>query len=114
MMYGVHRLFLVKLFFPFLAISFLLSSPLLGAIDLVRDGKAVATVVVPDKAFSCVSLAAEELVYHLERSTGAKLQISKESQRPEQGPFLFVGACRATAKAAGRLHGKSLAEQDFG
>jgi len=67
--------------------------------DLVRDGQATATVVVPDEALPVVTFAAEELVYHLERATGAKLPIAKESERPRDGAMLFVGRCQATADA---------------
>lgn len=75
-----------------------LCSPL-AAMDLVRNGQPAATVVVPDKALPVVTYAAEELVYHLERATGAKLPVATESERPQTGALVFLGDCRATAEA---------------
>ena len=82
-----------------LFLALLHSIPPLAAMDLVRDGKATATVVVPDKALPVVMFAAGELVYHVERATGAKLPIAKESERPRDGVRVFVGGCQATAEA---------------
>ena len=73
-------------------------SPLV-AMDLVREGRATATIVVPDEALPVVNYAAEELRYHLQRATGAQLPIVKESERASEGAFVFVGGCQATAKA---------------
>jgi len=69
------------------------------AMDLVRDGQATATVVVPDNALPVVTFAAEELVYHLQRATGAKLPIAKESEKPTDGALVFIGGCQATVEA---------------
>jgi hypothetical protein len=54
---------------------------------------------VPDKALPVETFAAEELVYHLQHATGAKLAIAKESEAPGDGASVFIGACRATADA---------------
>ncbi|OIO97272.1 MAG: hypothetical protein AUJ96_23415 [Armatimonadetes bacterium CG2_30_66_41] len=69
------------------------------ALDLVRNGTATTTIVVPDKPLPVAAFAAEELQYHLERATGARLAIAKESAAEAAGAHLFVGACRAAAKA---------------
>ncbi len=79
--------------------ALLCSLPPLAAMDLVRGGKATATVVAPDKALPVVKFAVEELVYHVERATGARLPVVKESARPKTGALVFVGGCRATAEA---------------
>ena len=81
------------------AILALTSFSPLAALDLVRNGQATATIVVPDEVLPVVSFAAQELVYHLERATGAKLAIVKESGRLPSGPLVFLGNCRATADA---------------
>src|SRR5262249_10193722 len=43
-------------------------------LPLVRDGKPVAVVVLPAEPFPVARLAAEELVYHVEKATGARLE----------------------------------------
>ena len=83
---------------PFL-LALLYSLPPLAAMDVVRDGQATATIVVPDKALPAVKSAAEELVYHIELATGAGLSIVRESERPRDGALVFVGGCQATAEA---------------
>ncbi len=84
-----------------LVTAFLLTSSFspLAAMDLIRNGRATATVVVPDEALPVVTFAAEELVYHLERASGARLPISAESERPRTGALILLGACQASAEA---------------
>ena len=77
-----------------------LVSPPASAIDLVRDGKATATIVVPDHPLPVVTAAAEELVHHLRKATGAALPVVPEKNAPPRGPRVFLGATRA-ASAAG-------------
>ncbi len=71
----------------------------LAAVDLVRNGQATATIVVPNDVLPVVDFAAEELVYHLERATGAKLVVVKESDALPAGPLVLLGNCRALADA---------------
>ena len=49
------------------------------AMDLVRDGKAVSTIVVPDQATETEQGAANRLVKYLKMASGAELPIVKES-----------------------------------
>ena len=88
-----------------LVVALLLPLSALGALDLVRDGRAAATIVVPDQALPVVTFAAAELVYHLERATGAKLAIAKEGEWVGTGAAAFVGGCRAAAEAGVRTEG---------
>jgi hypothetical protein len=46
-----------------------------AAVPIVRDGVAAATIVIPENPTAAVRYAAEELVYHVEKATGAKLPI---------------------------------------
>ncbi len=71
----------------------------LNAIEIVRNGKPTAVIVVPDEPLPVVSFAAEEFQYHIDRATGARLLIVKESEKPVDRPIVFLGACRATADA---------------
>ncbi|MFV1964416.1 MAG: DUF4838 domain-containing protein [Pirellulaceae bacterium] len=77
----------------------------IGAVELVDQGKATSAIVVPNEPLPVVSFAAEELQYHIERATGARLAIVKESQRPADSATVFVGACQATAEAGIRTEG---------
>ena len=57
----------------------LVSAPA-SAITLVAQGKAIATIIVPDEPLKLVSYAADELQVHVEKATGVKLPIVKESE----------------------------------
>ena len=54
----------------------LLSSLLASATTLVKDGKPVATLVLPEKPATIVKDAANDFIYHIERISGAKLPMS--------------------------------------
>ncbi len=71
----------------------------LNAVELVHHGEAKATIVVPDEPLPVVSFAAEEFQYHIQRATGARLPIAKESEQPTDRAIVFLGACQATAEA---------------
>ncbi len=73
----------------------------LAPVDLVRDGEPVAVVVLPADAEPIAVYAADELVYHVEKASGATLKIVHEplDQRPDV-PAVYVGATQA-ARAAG-------------
>ncbi|HEV7926217.1 MAG TPA: DUF4838 domain-containing protein [Verrucomicrobiae bacterium] len=68
-----------------------------GAVELVRDGKAVASIVVPAQALAVESYAARELQYHIERATGAKLPIVPEGVETGAKPRVYLGKCVAAA-----------------
>jgi len=63
----------------------------------VRDGKAVASIVVPVHALAVESYAARELQYHVERPTGTKLLIVPEGQETEAKSRVYLGKCVAAA-----------------
>lgn len=70
-------------------------------VPVVRDGAAVAVIVTADRPNAVVRYAAEELVYHVEKATGAKLSIVAESALPAASRSrIYLGATRA-ANAAG-------------
>jgi hypothetical protein len=88
------------------ALVMLLGSAAAG-MDIVRDGQACTAIVVPDKAFPIVTFAAEELQHHVQKATGAKLEIVPEGKKPGNfAGLIYVGECQATAKAG--LTGKKL------
>jgi len=66
------------------------------SLDLVRDGKPAATIVLAREATRSARLAAAELQYHLRKITGAALVIVDEGQRVE-GNRVLVGESQATA-----------------
>ena len=52
-----------------------LSFSMVQAVDLVRGGKAVSAIVIPEKATRSARFAAAELQYHVKKITGAELPI---------------------------------------
>jgi hypothetical protein len=83
-----------------------------GKVPVVRDGKAVAVVVLADRPTAVARYAAQELVYHVERATGAKLAVVTEGEAPPAGtPRIYVGDCAATRAA--RIDVKSLSPEAF-
>lgn len=84
-------------------VSTFLSSGLLNrraaAVELVHDGKAAASIVVPSQPLRVETYAATELQYHIEMSTGAKLPILFEEKAPPSGGHIYLGNCKAAASA---------------
>lgn len=80
----------------------LLAAPAAFALDLVRTGKAETVIVIPASPLPVVKFAAEELQYHVERATGAKLPIVTESDAVSAGGCVYLGACEATSRAGVR------------
>lgn len=72
------------------------------ALDLVRDGRAVATVVLPAQSNPLTAQAADTLVRYVAEITGAKLAIAREGSGIALPPGMkvFLGATDA-ARAAG-------------
>ena len=50
------------------------------ALDLVRNGKPMATIVIPAQPLPVESYAAEEFRYHIKEATGADLSIVSENK----------------------------------
>jgi hypothetical protein len=71
------------------------------AVEVVRDGKPVAVIVVPAQALPVESYAAKELQYHVEASSGARLPIVAEGHDLPPGVYVYLGNCKAAATAAG-------------
>lgn len=72
-----------------------------NSLPVVQDGKPVAVIVLPAKPFPIAKYAAEELAYHVEKASGAKLEIRREPlTKDAPGPAVYIGATQA-ARAAG-------------
>lgn len=69
------------------------------AVELVRDGRPVAAIVVPAEALPVESYAARELQYHVEASSGAQLPIVAEGRNLPPGAHVFLGNCNASRTA---------------
>jgi hypothetical protein len=69
------------------------------AVDLVKDGHAAASIVIPDEPSAVASYAAQELQYHIEVATGAKLRIVGESGEMPAGSHIYLGNGKAAAEA---------------
>ncbi len=71
-------------------------APATAQVQLVNDGEARAVVVTADEPSATAAYAAEELVSHLEKATGHRLEVVKESAIPDGYPSrIFVGVSRA-------------------
>lgn len=69
-------------------------------IELVREGRPQAVIVVSDQPTSVARYAAKELSYHIERASGARLPVVGESEAAQTPTRVYVGSTRA-ARAAG-------------
>jgi hypothetical protein len=69
-------------------------------ITLVKDGESLSAVVLPENPSREVQGAAVELQTYIEKCTGAKLTVLKESQLEEQEnqseSYIFIGPCKKT------------------
>ena len=68
-------------------------------LDVVRDGKPVARIVVPDEADSYTTQAAGWIRDYVKKATGAELAVVPEGQDTGQGPRLALGATKAARQA---------------
>ena len=69
-------------------------------VTLVADGRAWATIVVPDEPLPVVEYAAKELQYHVAKATGVSLAIVSEKEAAgREGGRVLVGPCAATREA---------------
>jgi len=65
-------------------------------VPLVRDGTPQAVVVTAEQPTPVAAYAAQELVYHLERATGARLQVVTASKIPAApASNVCIGECQA-------------------
>ena len=77
---------------------------------IVRDAKPAAVIVTADLPSAVVRYAAQELIYHVERATGAKLAIVTEAAaKADPRARIFLGDT-AAARAAGIKAGTLAAE----
>jgi hypothetical protein len=68
-----------------------------SAIELVRDGKPLASIVIPEKPLPVESYAADELQYHIEAATGAKLPIVNEGQPDALSAHVCLGSGKSAS-----------------
>ena len=78
----------------FIACSLFFSAVLSAAV-LVKNGKAESCIVVPSKPQPSVTVAAEELVHHIKKASGAKLAVYNEDKIPANAPAtrIYLGDC---------------------
>ena len=83
------------------ALTLLLCDGSTFAVDLVRDGTAVSTIVIPNQATEAERGAAERLVKYLKMASGAELPIVKESAKPGGRATLISVGKTGLAERAG-------------
>lgn len=84
-----------------LAIGLWQSAPGVAAtpagVRVVHDGKVEAVIVMADRPTAVARYAAQELIYHVERATGAKLAVVSEGTAPPASTTrIYLGDCVAT------------------
>ncbi len=71
-----------------------------GFVVLVEKGVPLAAVVLPEDPLPVEEFAAKELVYHLEKATGAVLSVYREGEiTSDYNYFVYIGNCNATKDA---------------
>jgi hypothetical protein len=67
---------------------------------IVEAGAPAAVVVLPEKAIATQQWAAQELIYHIRKSTGAELPLHREDSIPADARYvIYIGPCKAAAAA---------------
>ncbi|MES2597967.1 MAG: DUF4838 domain-containing protein [Verrucomicrobiota bacterium] len=75
-------------------------SPSWADVTLVSDGKPQAVIVISDKPTRVARYAAEELAHHVQKASGAQLEVIAEgSAKPDARPRIYVGDSVATREA---------------
>jgi hypothetical protein len=71
-----------------------------SSINIVKNGKICAVIVIPDNAIPCEKLAADELQYHIKKASGVKIPIHTESSKAQNSEnSIYIGNCVSTSKA---------------
>ncbi|GMV93675.1 MAG: hypothetical protein AMXMBFR82_34530 [Candidatus Hydrogenedentota bacterium] len=69
-------------------------------VALVAGAEPTALIVLPENPYPIATFAAEELVYHVEKATGARLKVVNEPAAREPGrPVIYLGATQAARDA---------------
>jgi len=69
-----------------------------SGVELVREGKPMASIIIPEHPLKVESYAAQELQYHVECATGAKIPIVPEGEESGTRFHVYLGKCAAVAK----------------
>ena len=93
----MYSIVLLSVCLPLMAVS---------GVALVEDGAPVAAIVLPAKAEPIAAYAADELAYHIEKASGARLDILNEPlAQPLNRPAVYIGATKAAQDAGIDPHG---------
>ena len=111
----LNQVFRLGGWLPLLALGLLaltLAPAAAASITVVKEGQPAAIIVTADQPTAVAQYAAQELVYHLEKATGAKPAILSESAAPAAAASrIYLGDTRS-ARAAG-INAKQLARETF-
>ncbi len=79
-----------------------------SGVRITERGRPAAVVVIADNSCPVAKYAAQELVLHLEKASGARLEIVRESDAPRVPPVrIYVGSTEAAARAGIDVSGLS-------
>ncbi len=68
-------------------------------ISLIESGVSRCIIVLPENPVKAEEFAVEELQYHIEKSTGVKLEVCGENDIPPGKLRIYIGNCRAARDA---------------
>ncbi|WP_145928969.1 DUF4838 domain-containing protein [Termitidicoccus mucosus] len=83
------------------------------ALDLVRDGSPAAVIATADDAPPVVAYAAQELAWHIEKATGARLPVVSESQLHKTSPAVCIHLGDTAAAHAAGIESRLLPPETF-
>ena len=92
--------------YPIVLLSICAPLMAVSGVVLVEDGVPAAVIVLPANAEPIAAYAADELAYHVERASGARLEVLNEPlAQPLSRPAVYVGATEAARDAGIDPHG---------
>jgi len=83
----------MRLWVGFLSVVCVAAPGWAAPLVLVKDGKPVSRIVIPSQAIESQRRAAEELQYHIEKMSGARLEVASADQAPRDAreALILVG-----------------------
>ena len=86
----------------------------LGAeMTLAKAGKAFYTILLPASPSTPEQKAADDLAQWLGQMTGARFEISRESDAPHKGKFISIGNTRLLAKSGSKVDEAGLGDEGY-
>ncbi len=89
----------ISIYAAFAFMAVIISTSSANAIEIVRVGITQSEIVIPDSPLKVVNFAAEELQYHIQKSTGVAVPIINESDSSGSRNHVYLGNCKRTLRS---------------